>query len=537
MIEEFIGNGSNKAASPIDKQSDDDGYNLNDTTQLSLPSSFDDSLCLSLYQDILDRGHHNNVDEKTTNNDNHLESKVRQLLSTNLELKERCRLFDTLKKNSSDLEAENVELRSQLQHQITLNKENQKQILEYRQKIHLISIDLEHSKNEGKLYLNRAEKSEKDHTSCASELKRTQHKYEQDISRLISEQDILKASCEQKVSQMRDEMLSSRTVQNDAFARESKLLLDARDAAVDQTSLLRQELASLRVDKETKDAEMTDYTKELERQLADVRASLKIRSSELNTLSLSHDRLVSEASVTNDENTKIKESLVQMQTKCTKLEMSVHQKDEALKIYHHEDLLVDIDVNVDPTNSSDDFFSGRRSIVKNSVALARKCRELQGLLNKQDTELSLSREKLETLTRKEESNVRMFKELATQSNKNASTYIISALEQRDEEILKLSSKINILQTDLNKVVQERDNVSSQLTHLLERREQLSEMKGLLENVQRSTTSDTNMGATTTPQRLDNSCCVDDCDNDDDIFEHMIHRSYTSLQLSNSKKKA
>ena len=418
-----------------------------------------------------------------------------------------------------------------------MNKENQNQILEYRQKIHLIGIDLEHSKNEANLFLSRADKAEKAHTSCASELKSTQHKYEQDISRLISEQDVLKASCEQKVSQMRGEILSSRTVQSDAFARESKLLLDARDAAVDQTSLLRQELANLRVDKETKDAETSDYTKELERQLADVRASLKIRSSELNTLSLSHDRLVSEANASKDENTKTKESLIQIQTECTKLEMSVRQKDEALKIYHHEDLLVDIDVNVDPTNSSEDFFSGRRSIVKNSVALARKCRELQqSLLKKQDTELSLSREKLETLTRKEESNVRMFKELATQSNKNASTYIISALEQRDEEILKLSSKINVLQIDLNKVVHERDDVSSQLTHLLERREQLSEMKGLLENVKRSTTSaTTNTGATTTPQRLDDSCCIADCE-DDDIFEHMIHRSYTSLQNSNSKKK-
>ena len=424
----------------IDSKSDDDGSPTSklNTTQLSLPSSFDDSLCLSLYQDLVDRGHHNNVDEKMTHNQ--LESKVRQLLSTNLELQERCRLFDTLKKNSSDLEAENLDLRSQLQHHMTLNKENQNQILEYRQKIHLIGIDLEHSKNEANLFLSRAEKAEKAHTSCASELKSTQHKYEQDINRLTSEQDILKASCEQKVSQVRDEMLSSRTVQNDAFARESKLLLDARDAAVEQTKLLRQELANLRVDKETKDAATSDYTKELERQLADVRASLKIRSSELNTLSLSHDRLVSEASVTNDENTKIKESLVQMQTKCTKLEMSVRQKDEALEIYHHDDLLVDVDTN----NSSDDFFSGRRSIVKNSVALARKCRELQSMLKKQDTELSLSREKLETLTRKEEANVRMFKELATQSNKNASTYIISALEQRDEEILKLSSKINML---------------------------------------------------------------------------------------------
>ena len=62
------------------------------------------------------------------------------------------------------------------------------------------------------------------------------------------------------------------------------------------------------------------------------------------------------------------------------------------------------------------------------------------------------------------------------------------------------------------------------------------MKGLLENVQRSTTSATNMGATTTPQRLDDSCCIDDNDNEDDIFEHMIHRSYTSLQNANSKKK-
>jgi len=483
-----------EVASPIER--DDESISELNITQLSLPDSFDESLCLDLYKEFKGQscgskseteiekawmigscvGQTDGQQENIPHH-NDLELKVRELLSTNLELKEKGGLYDSMKKCSKENEAQLEELRSQMQHQISLRessnvreKELQHQILEFKRKVHLISIDLEHSRKESKVNLNVAANAEKYQEASASALKSTQQKNETALSRLHTEREAIKSCCDREIARIREEsnneIISSRAHQSEAFARESKLLCDARDQAIEQSKLLQQELSELRTDRENKEAENSDIIKELERQLADVRSDLKVKSCELNTLQACQGRTTAEANEYKTENDKNKKALAQLhqhntkvERQSAKLEEAIRQKDEALEIYHHHDLLVDCDAeNVEPNSTG--YFSGRRSLVKNSVALARKCRELQSLLKRQSSELSIERENNEVLSRKEESNQMLFKELTIQSNKDASAYIISAVNARDNEILKLSSKINSLQMDLNKTAQERDDFSS-----------------------------------------------------------------------------
>jgi chromosome segregation ATPase len=559
-IEKFIG-GIDQAASPIVKH---DLSEL-DTLHLSLPDSFDESLCLDLYKDFRCQSRHEpkkedgsraarNVEkQECTPYRNDLEQKVQELLLINFELNEKSRRYDSLEKRSKENEAEIESLRSQLQQQLSLydsstvrEKELDHQIVEYGRKIHLIGIDLEHARKESEVFLTRAEKAEKDREASDSTLKRSQQTYEKELLRIKAEREETKSRCEQEMSRLREgfnhEIASSRGHQNEAFTRESKLLCDARHQAIEQTKLLQHELSELRSDREKKEAENLDIIIELERQLADVRSDLKVKSCELNTLQACHDRTIAEATKSKDESIKCKEALALLQQECSRLERradrseeAIRLKDEELEVYRHDDLLVDCGFE-DGASNGEDYFSGRRSLIKNSVALARKCRELQLTLKKLSGELGIEREKNEALSMREEANQQLFQELSVQSNKKASAYIISTVKARDTEILRLNSNITWLQMSLNKTTQERDDLSFKLATVLQRRDQLDEMKALVESMRNATMNSVSPRESDQRAAAGRSGADDDPENceEDDLFEHMIHRSYMTLPGANSK---
>ncbi len=564
-IQKFIIGGDDLAASPIEK---DDL-----SVHLSLPDSFDESLCLDLYKDFLGQSRHEppqkeavpktghvhsshaacNVDkQELAPHRNDLERKVQELLLINVDLKEKGRRYDSLKKRSTENEAEIESVRSQLQQQkswyassTVREKELDNQILEYKRKVHLLGIDLEQARKESEVFVTRAEKAEKDCEASDAALKRSQQTYEKELSRVIAEREETKSRCERETSRLREgcnhEIASSRGHQNEAFTRESKLLCDARDQAIERTKLLQHELSVLRSDREKKDAENLDIIIELERQLADVRSDLKVKSCELNTLEACQDRTIAIATKSKEECIKYKEALALLQQECSKLERradrsdeAIRLKDEELEVYRHNDLLVECGFEDAAPNSED--YSSRRSLVKNSVALARKCRELQSTLKRLKEELCIEREKNEASSRKEEANQRLFHELSAQSNKSASAYIISTVKARDAEILRLSSNISSLQMSLNKTAQERDELSSKLTKVLERRDQLDEMKALVESMRNSGLNSTLSRDGDHHAAAEQSGMDEDPENgeEEDLFEHMIHRSYLTLPHANSK---
>ena len=542
MADGAFAGGDDIVASPIEH--DELSTSQFDITQLSLPDSFDESLCLDLYNDLIRQNRKGPKGSQICTLTKMLDGTDRNELVSNVRLSTKIesttnRRYNSLHMISSEHGNREVDARpSQPQQQrishncaIADQKELQRQIDNYKQKIHQMGIDLKQARNEIALLLRRTENAEKEHERNASACKISQQLFGDERLRTIAEREEMQCQHERDLCRMREdctlEITSSRTHQNEAFARESKLLCYARDQAIEQSKQLQQELSELRHDREAKDVQNNDIIKELERQLADVRSDLKVKTFELSALLASNDRTIAEATNSKTECKKCKEALAllqkdysDLQVRAIKLEEANRQKDDALEVYHHEDLLVDCGNTTDiPSN---DYVCERRSLVKNSAALARKCRELQSLMDRKSKELSVESEKNEALSRKLESSQQLFKELSAQSNKNASAYIISTVQARDREILKLNAKISVLEGNLKTAAQDRDNLSSKLSKVIERRDQLDEMKALVKTMRRGNMA--SMRLKHAPDKLESYDALDDEDGDD-LLEHTVHHSF------------
>lgn len=544
-------------ASPIERADDASNFELN-ITHLSLPDSFDESLCLDIYNELnahppsqrgcqIDTPGGNNIDanDNTLPSDT-LEVKVRQLMAANLELKETCCRYELAQRTWTNYETTMDELRSQLAQQSSLHeiiskreKELQHQILENKRKIQIFNLDLEHARNEANAFLQRSEKAEHDNEAIVSSLRSFQHKYDVAISRHATEQEDVKREISRIREECKKDIVTSRTHQNEAFARESTLLRDARDHATEQAKELQQHLTELRYERESKEAEYVDINKELERQLSDERSELKVKVCQFNTLRACQDRAVEESNQLKMENAETKVALTRLRDDYVNLERQtaierskseeiIRQKCELLDIYQHEDLLIeDGDDECGAASDAGNTLTGRKSLLKNSIALANKCRKLQSVLKQAGDELAIEQEKNQLLTKKNQSNQRLFHELAAETKKTTSSCMISAINTKDTEIFKLSSKMNMLQLELSKTRQERDDCSTRLTELLGRRNQAKEMKALVDSVR---------GSIVVPDKC-RHCntlheCVDDDDHhgddEEDLLDHVVHRGISNV---------
>ena len=539
------------SASPIERPDDASNFELN-VTQLSLPDSFDESLCLDLYNDLKAKSHPpspsgcrsytpggDHIDAADYLPDDNLEVKVRQLMAANLALKERCCRYDQAQRSSTNYETTIDDLRIQLAQQSALHdiisrreKDLQHQLLEYKRKVQVLNLDLDHARNEANAFLQRAEKAEHDSETNASSLRSIQHKYEVAISRHASDQEDVKREISRIREECKKEIVTSRTHQNEAFARESMLLRDARDHAVEEAKKLQQDLSYLRYERESKEAEYLDINKELERQLSDVRSELKVKVYEFNTLRACQDRAVAESNRLKKESKETKAAFTQLQNEYANLDRKtaiekskseeiIRQKCELLDIYQHEDLLVEDDDECGDASDAGHTLTGRKSLLKNSIALASKCRKLQSALKQTGDELAIEQENNQLLTKQKQSNQRLFNELAAQTKKTTSSCMVSAIKTKDKEIFEMSSKMNMLQLELSKTRLERDDCSSKLTEIVGRRNQAKEMKALVESMRSSIVAPVDCPHCKTRQE------PVDVDEEDMLEDHVVHRGIRS----------
>ena len=546
--------------SPIDPEDDDANADL-DMTALSLPESFDDTFCLDLYKDFAHESRRNSqkpiakekqlqsiVTSKTSprstvaNNTQYeeMEMKIRELLETNLELKEKGRQYNNLASKYSQLQSEKDLMSKQLQEQSALykssnarEKELQHEVCELKRKNQLAEIDLDHAEKEIDLLTSRAEKSEVECKSNATSLKSLQSEHDELISRHATEQEELKKRTSSEIERMRretsQEIALTRNHQQEAFAREAKLLSDAKDYAFEQVKSLQKELHNLRSDAEHKSVETVELITELERQLADVRSDLKVKKCELNTLQASYDRVTAEARDSEDKYKRSKQNLNELQEKFSSLEResliernqlkeNLRQKEDALELYQHDDILSqDTDCqNNDPNVGF--MIDKRKSLIKNSITLAKKCRELQSLVQKLTRELSIEKEKTGALTRQAEQDRRMHQELCNKSTRKSSEYITSVLNERETEISSLNRKVHTLQTELEKMRQERDHVASKLHETLGRRKHLENMKTFIDEGMKKMNISTHSGCN------DGCKLKEDNEDHDDLLEHTVYHN-------------
>mmetsp|Transcript_22779 Transcript_22779/g.45482 ORF Transcript_22779/g.45482 Transcript_22779/m.45482 type:complete len:568 (+) Transcript_22779:85-1788(+) len=541
------------ASNPIE-QDEFSTHELNVTT-LSLPESFDD-VCTDLYKlessasplrkknwtDLITPATKHTIStpksDITPTNDG-LEARIRELYAENLELKEKGRMYDAIKRRSLQSEAEIKSLQRQLEektseYETSLMHENEykHQTLEFKKKVQLLALDLDHAKKDAEQLLNRAEKSEKEHEATLSELQLTKKQNEDEIVRLTKECRDIKSSSEHDIARVREEckheIATSKSTQQETFSRESKLLQEARDNAIEQSKILKHELLRLVDEKEAKDSGHAEVIKELERQLSDARSALKVKSCEFNSLRASKEKISAEATFYRKEIDRVKEDLVHSQKRYNelernlaneifKLEETVRRKDESLEIYSHDDSLFFFLSN----DRNNDTTSRRKSLLKNSVSLAKTCRDLQSMITKLNGDLAEERERNNRLSGKVECSQRLLNQLASKNKSCA--YIISTMIERDREIKELHSQVQALRVQLSETQHDRDQISSDLTRVLERREQLKVIKKLIESIKYSTTmassgADDHSGCSHQNQHSNGKQ-----DDDDEIQDHLVHR--------------
>ncbi|KAL7468535.1 hypothetical protein ACHAXS_008772 [Conticribra weissflogii] len=546
------------ASSPIE-QDDCSAHELN-VTSLSLPESFDD-VCADLYklESTKSPSHRKNTTELNALKINHpiiskpkgeiistndeLETRIRELYAENLELKEKGRMYDAIKKRSLQSEAVIESLQRQLEekesiHDASLLRENEykHQTLELNKKVQFLVMDLDHAKKDAELLLKRAEKIEKEHEVTLSELQLTKKQSEDAIVRLTKECEDIKSSSENDIARMREEfkqeIATSKSTQQESFSRESKLLQEARDNAIEQSKKLQQELLHFIAEKEAKDSGNAEVIKELERQLSDARSALKVKSCEFNSVLTSKEKISTEATFYRKEIDRVKDDLVQSQKsfnelerKLTndilKLEDTIRQKNEALEIYNHDDSLFFFF-----SNDQKGTDSRRKSLLKNAVSLAKKCRELQLTITKLHGDLAAEKERNDRLSKKDECNQRLLQQL--RSKNRSSAYIISTMNESDREIQEFHSQVQTLRIQLAETQHDRDQISSDLSRVLERREHLKEIKELIESIKYSTSvtrSGVNVqsGFSGQTQLDEGKHTNDDNDDDDEINDHLVHR--------------
>jgi chromosome segregation ATPase len=275
----------------------------------------------------------------------------------------------------------------------------------------------------------------------------------------------------------------------------------------------------------------TDINKELERQLSEVRSDLKVKSSELNTIRIRHEQGVAEWQRLKQDHADTKTTLTQLQTEYAKSELIIQQKTELLEMYQHEDLLIDDDEDGDATNDVGQTLGRRKLLLRNSIALASKCRKLESSLEQTRNQLDLERDKNQLLAKKNLANQSLFQELASHTKKTASSCMFSALKARDKEVFDLTSSVNLLQQELCKLQSERDDLSTKLSEILSRRNEVKDMRALVESMRGSIIApDTCRHCKTRQSECINEDNDDDDDDDDDLLDHVVHRSFVLSAL-------
>jgi hypothetical protein len=201
-------------------------------------------------------------------------------------------------------------------------------------------------------------------------------------------------------------------------------------------------------------------------------------------------------------------------------------------MYQHEDLLIDDDEDGDATNDVGQTLGRRKLLLRNSIALASKCRKLESSLEQTRNQLDLERDKNQLLAKKNLANQSLFQELASHTKKTMSSCMFSALKARDKEVFDLTSSVNLLQQELCKLQSERDDLSTKLSEILSRRNEVKDMRALVESMRGSIIAPDTCRHCKTRQ----SECInednddDDDDDDDDLLDHVVHRSFVLSAL-------
>lgn len=452
-----------------------------------------------------------------------LESTVKDLQDQVIDLKEKGRMYDAACRKASTAEKDLKKMHLSLTNYSKELKESSSELSDCQQRVKSLERDNSYLERERAVLVDRAEASEKKSEDQASQLREALTNAESMQLQNMKQQESIKSSYDARLA---EEMAR---LQAD---REKEIFLVTANITA-QLDRAKEELVRSNEAQEQQKKALAD----VERQLSDVASDVKIKTYENRTLLENRQGLLDDLSSTKKQLAQLQKDHTSALEELSKLRLEsdserkqlrdeIVKKDEQLEAYLLLELKVDSSVQAGKHPGGAGLLSDPRRRIEQAVMLAKQVTEMKRTVASLQSNLRTEKESAASLKAKLEAS-----EHAVAQLNQPSAYVVRSAKVREEELQRLRRENKTLQNQLVASQNEKRQLSHQLSDVLDRRQQIEEVKILVQNLRKERQSESveglGAGAGSLGMRPMNHQfreVVGNTGNDQDWMIHTVHHA-------------
>ena len=407
---------------------------------------------------------------------NELESTVQHLQDQVIELKEKGRMYDAACCNASAAETGLEKMRLSLTNYSEELKETSSKLHQCQQRVHNLERDNSYLEREQAVLVDRAETSETKCAEQASQLRESSAKAEALQLQHMKQQESIRSSYDARLAEETTRLRSE-------CDKEISLVKASITAQLDRA---REDLVSAQNAQEQQKQAMA----KVEKQLSDAQSDIKIKTYENKSLLDNNQSVLSDLNRTKEqaeqlqiEHASAREELSKLRlegdTERRQLREEIVKKEEQLEAYLLLELKVDSSVQAGKYPGSAGLLSDPKRRIEQTVMLAKQVAALKRDVASLQSNLRTEQESTASLRAKLEASERAVAQL-----NQPSAYVVRSAKVREEELQRLRAENKTLQSQLTSSQSEKRQLSHQLSDVLDRRQQIEEVKLLVQDLRK-----------------------------------------------------
>lgn len=405
-----------------------------------------------------------------------LESTVQHLQDQVIELKEKGRMYDAACCNASAAETGLEKMRLSLTNYSEELKETSSKLHQCQQRVHNLERDNSYLEREQAVLVDRAETSETKCAEQASQLRESSAKAEALQLQHMKQQESIRSSYDARLAEETTRLRSE-------CDKEISLVKASITAQLDRA---REDLVNAQNAQEQQKQAMA----KVEKQLSDAQSDIKIKTYENKSLLDNNQSVLSDLNRTKEqaeqlqiEHASAREELSKLRlegdTERRQLREEIVKKEEQLEAYLLLELKVDSSVQAGKYPGSAGLLSDPKRRIEQAVMLAKQVAALKRDVTSLQSNLRTEQESTASLRAKLEASERAVAQL-----NQPSAYVVRSAKVREEELQRLRAENKTLQSQLTSSQSEKRQLSHQLSDVLDRRQQIEEVKLLVQDLRK-----------------------------------------------------
>jgi len=405
-----------------------------------------------------------------------LEGTVQHLQDQVIDLKEKGRMYDAACRRASSAEEDLGKMRLSLTNYSEELKESSSKLSECQQRVQNLERDNLYLERERAVLVGRAEASEKKSVEQASQLREALTNAESLQLQNMKQQESIKSSYDARLVEETARLRS-------ASEKETSLVKANITAQLDRA---REDFVKTQSAQEQQKRAIID----VEKQLSDAQSDVKIKTYENKSLLDNHQSVLADLKSTKQQvqqlqldHSSAREELSKLRletdTERKQLRDEIAKKDEQLEAYLLLELKVDSSVQAGKYPGRAGLLSDPKRRIEQAVMLAKQVAELKRNIESLQSKLRTEQETTASLKAKLEASERAVAQL-----NHPSAYVVRSAKVREEELQRLRAENKTLQSQLGSSQNEKRQLSHQLSDVLDRRQQIEEVKTLVQDLRK-----------------------------------------------------